>query len=208
MTISHLPVGAKRLFQGWAFPGWLLLGWKLLNFASNLAFVASGAAPVWRFLNSPLGNLLTIVIGLAWLFAVVLWPRRGDESRSVADVPRPRLEKALRQQGIYIGPSGIPAQLATDTVTVRLEIFSCSDIELRYIRATLSAAEIGEFMLESAEPHQIKRLASPFSKTLEKTLSADEAARCRQAGLAMLRGTAKFEDSIESNFSFGVWLKK
>lgn len=105
VTMSHLPVRVKRLFEGYALPGWLLLGWKLLNFVSNVVFATSRAGSVWRFLTSPLGNLLTILVGLAWLFAVALLPRReGKPTHPAAAVPVPAktdseadLCEALRQ---------------------------------------------------------------------------------------------------------------
>jgi hypothetical protein len=85
---------------------------------------------------------------------------------------------------------------------VPLEIFSCSDIELRYVRATIHTSTAGDITLESAEPHRIRKMTR-FPKTLEKMLTLDEATAVRQAGMVTVYVTAKFEANIEVSRLFG-----
>lgn len=100
MNMSQLPVPVKRLFSPIALPGWLLLGWKVLNFVSNIAFAISGLKRAWTFLLSPLGNLLTTVFGLAWLFASAYVPRK-DAPTSAAPNDHPSVDRNNELTEVY-----------------------------------------------------------------------------------------------------------
>lgn len=79
MSVAQSSVHWKRLREPEAIPGWLILGWKLLNAISNVDYLKQHIAAVWQFCKTPVGNVLLIFGGLAWLAAVVLWPRQPRE---------------------------------------------------------------------------------------------------------------------------------
>lgn len=83
MSVAQPSVHWKRLFEPQAFPGWLTLGWKLVNALSNIDYLQQHLAGVWRFCQTPLGNILLIAVGLVWLAAVVFWPRKNEVEPSV-----------------------------------------------------------------------------------------------------------------------------
>jgi hypothetical protein len=123
------------------------------------------------------------------------------------NVSRPRLDALARKLGIYIGSAGVAAQVIGDTLTVRLTVFTCTNIELRFIRAVLNTG-IGEVVLESSEPHRIVPFME-LEKTFTKTLTPDEARRAPNwASTITISGKAKFEDHIEKDFSFGSALSQ
>lgn len=64
----------RRVFTKQAIPPWLITGWAALDAASNIDFVRQDGAAVLKFLVTPAGNLLVLVIGLAWLVFLAMRP--------------------------------------------------------------------------------------------------------------------------------------
>jgi hypothetical protein len=171
-------------------------------------FVAIGTAVAWVF-RSGLNWFPVVAILAAIVCAVLFYSGKRLErvNDSATSVPTPRLDALARKHGIYIGSAGVAAQVIGDTLTLRLTIFTCTNIELRFIRAVLNTG-IGEVVLESGEPHRIVPFME-LEKTFTKTLTPDEARRAPNwASTIMITGKAKFEDHIEKDFSFGSALSQ
>jgi hypothetical protein len=182
--------------------------------------VIFSAILVWEQFWHGQDSTLTELVGVAILFLVAgalnlaplalrIFPKPAEESRS-EDVTahfeeaKPQQEQAMpREGGIYIAPHGIAVELMTDIAKVRLEIFSFSQVELRYLRVACHAANAGDFAIESAEPQRIEKMLA-HSIALEKALTAHHAAAIRKASIISIHGTAKFEDDIEVSFSFAA----
>jgi hypothetical protein len=79
MKTAQSSVHWKRLMEPPALPGWITLGWKLVGALSNIDYLKIHFGGVWQFFMTPLGNVLLILGGLAWLAAVVFLPRKSIE---------------------------------------------------------------------------------------------------------------------------------
>jgi hypothetical protein len=182
--------------------------------------VIFAAILVWEQFWYGQDSTLTELVGIAILFLVAgavnlaplvlrIFPKPAEESRSEdvtthPDEAKPQPEQAiLRERGIYIGTHGMAVELMSDIARVRLEIFSFSQVELRFIRATCHAANAANFAIESAESRQIESMQA-HSIVLEKALTPDRAAALREAKIISIHGTAKFEDDIVVSFSFAA----
>lgn len=129
--------------------------------------------------------------------------KRIEKNAPAVEVGKPRLDALARKHGIYIGSAGIAAQVIGDTLTVRLNIFTCTNIELRHIRAALSTGLAGlEIALDpSAEPHRLLPWLE-FEQKFEKTLTAEQMKRVSDwTDTVVINGKAKFEDHVEKEFS-------
>jgi hypothetical protein len=104
VNISQFGVRLKRLFGVQAIPGWLLLGWKILGALSTAVFTASLTSRIWTFLTSPLGNLVTILLGFAWLLAVVMRPRSESWTEKLANEDSIDMNKKLILCGTSTAP--------------------------------------------------------------------------------------------------------
>jgi hypothetical protein len=190
----------------------ILLGFTMLcNFATLFGiWIAYEAAPAT--LQERIGHELSVcgAIASAILYFFVAWfvmrskeknPEQSDGT--VAEAGKPRHDALARKHGIYIGSAGIATQVIGDTLTVRLNILTCTNIELRHIRATLSTGLAGlEIALDpSAEPHRLLPWLE-FEQVLEKTLTAEQMKKVSDwTDTVVINGKAKFEDHIEKEFS-------
>jgi len=68
----------RSLAKGAAIPGWLLFGWEVADHLSRADFVLSKGGAVMRTVLSFLSDNpgLRLLLGVIWLTAVVLWPKR------------------------------------------------------------------------------------------------------------------------------------
>jgi len=166
--------------------------------------VSLGMSIVWLFGVKPSGIVLPLIAIVAALACGTLFylGKRIEKSAPAAEVGKPHLDALARKHGIYIGSGGIAAEVIDDILTVRLTIFTCTNIELRYVRASLFTGLAGlEMALESAEPHRLLPWAE-FVKVFHKTLTAEEIKRVPEwADTVAINGRAKFEDHIETEFS-------
>jgi hypothetical protein len=188
-----------------------MLGKTLLAFSivCNCAtlfglWIAYEAAPAT--LQARIGHTLLLCgavasIILYALFAIFVMKPKVEKAE--VELGKPRLNVLARKHGIYIGSAGIAARVIGDTLTVRLNIFTCTNIELRHIRATLSTGLAGlEIALDpSAEPHRLLPWLE-FEQVFEKTLTAEQMKKVGDwTDTVVINGKAKFEDHIEKEFS-------
>lgn len=146
-----------------------------------------------------LGSLLVFL----WkLYRRPTSPKEETDSKAI-----PRLDALTRKYGIYVGSPGIAAQLIGSSLTVRLDIFTCSVIEVRYVRVSVSAPNSEEFTFESAEPKRIGPFVPETKEFLQK-LDPAQAERLRKSDSVQINGKVKFEGNIEKDFSFGSALSR
>jgi hypothetical protein len=183
--------------------GTLVLIW----FEVDRKWPVDGHQAHWSEVVSVLVVFGLVVVSILNFISALRKNRLPTKVAAPPSVPTPRLDALARKHGIYIGSSGIAAQVIGDTLTVRLTVFTCTILELRYMRVALNTG-MGEVILESAEPHRIGPFME-FDKTFTKTLTADETRRTPNwASTVTINGKAKFENQIEKDFSFGSALSR
>jgi hypothetical protein len=116
------------------------------NFATLLGlWITYEAAPA--SVQAKIGHWLILlgaaasIIGYIAFALFVMRPKAAELVQPInpeAAVARPRMDAMARKNGIYIGPAGIAMQLIGEDLSIRLSIFTCTMIELRYIRVMLT----------------------------------------------------------------------
>jgi len=189
MTIAQPSSRWKGLFQPVAFPGWALLGWKFIETIHTLAFVNDHLGWLWKFLESPVGNLAAILLGLAWLALVVFFPRKLPVAPTATLAPR---QIWFFSPGISVG-----LNRSTSTVIVTLQILSTERAELTHVRVELRNTGKGTVSTcENSEPMIINKL-SPATKMFEQKISQQEAEGFVHGAVYQLSGYATFRDGDE-----------
>ncbi len=66
----------KRLFSLPAIPSWIIIIWKVLERLDTMTFILEQSAPIWKFLSSPLGTWVVLLIGFGILIYIVVRPEK------------------------------------------------------------------------------------------------------------------------------------
>lgn len=100
----------RSLFRAWAIPGWIFFLWEAVDHISRLDFAISKGTTAVRALLSFLSAHpgLRLIVGIAWLTLVVMWPkdptkRRNMEAGISASLETPQLEISLVQTSDEFG---------------------------------------------------------------------------------------------------------
>lgn len=158
-----------------ALPGWLTLGWKLISALSSIDYLQKNLSGFYRFCTSPLGNILLILGGLAWLAFVVFRPtnRSAETSGSVSTtIP-------LEDQ-IYIHIPAVATAVIGDQASTRVSFFSAQKVRLTYCKVKFARGE-ASFTLENAQPMNIDAFRTA-EQNLARSLTTDEQERIGQTG--------------------------
>lgn len=195
MTIAQSSVHWKRLTQGWAIPGWLFLIWKLVGEISTLSFLRGSFGPAWKFITSPTGNLIVIIFGLAWLFAVVFWPRGEAEIES-----EPIPHSVPLEDQIFVHIPATTTCIIGDQASTNVSFFSARDIHLTYCKVTF-AIQGAEFELDSSVPLEIPAFHATQA-SLKRSLTPDEQERIGEGRGRILHytGLAVFSGNLQKDF--------
>jgi hypothetical protein len=139
-TIAH-GFHWKRLGRIIAFPAWFLIGWRLIEALHTLGYIGDHV----KWLTTPKGNLFVIFFGLAWLFAVGLWPSRSETKREHKDVNEKPVDRQ-REAQLKLAPlmrweNDLDGQLASAHVLAELLEVHCESKEwIKQIIALLKEA--------------------------------------------------------------------
>src|ERR1039458_3622962 len=81
----------RDLFSPKALPAWVLLVWNIVGALSRIEYIGKKMSVLSNFAETPLGNIVLLLISVAWLTLVVCWPGLkswwlGQTATAIAEV--------------------------------------------------------------------------------------------------------------------------
>ena len=200
MNITHLVSKWKR---GFAVPAWMLIGWSLIETAHTLTWVSEQIGGVWKFLTSPIGNLVAICSGFAWLIALHFWPKSPEEKN-----------EPFSANSVFIASvkPGLTLSRHRSWGDIEFRVFTPVQLELIYTEIKVLCKGMEAAIFERNKPVLIPSF-NPQEQHIGKYLTEKELERLDQPegtfyqfdGLARFKGPNSEEFDKQFSFMSAAW---